>query len=461
MKLSIFLNTDNQIDKQEDSHKNIQKNYKDIRRSIRRDIRRDIRKDIRSDIRSDLKIDIKRLICMLIVFVISFGITDINIAKAADNEELNAVWISYLEFNDRLKDPATGKAGFTQERFEAMIDDMFDNVVDLKMNAVVVHVRPFGDAFYPSDEFPWSKYISGTQGVDPGFDPLEYMVAAAHERGLQFHAWINPYRVTSGNTDLSLLSKDNMARRWLTDKNKTNDRRVLKFGGSLYFNPADNWVQLLIRDGIQEIVENYDVDGIHFDDYFYPTLGTNYKKNFDHLEYQEYFTWCKENQVKPKSISDWRRNNVNRLIKKVYKLVKNEDEAIVFGISPGGFLDYLLMDDRYYCDIKNWLSEPGYIDYIAPQLYWSFSHSKFPYDTTLDRWLALRTNPEVKVYVGIATYKSGSNEETEWKKDPKVLKKMVEYGRKTEQVDGFIYFRYDHFYKKVTKTGVKYLLKIL
>ncbi|HKL79288.1 MAG TPA: family 10 glycosylhydrolase [Mobilitalea sp.] len=470
MKYNIFLKTDKQADIHTDINSDIHaKIQKDMHTEIQKDIHTETEKGLQTNILEDIKktkrrymkTDIKRLICMLIVIFNIFSITDINIAKAAEDEEFNAVWISYLEFNDRLKDPATGKKGFTQDRFEAIIDNMFDDVVDLKMNAVVVHVRPFGDAFYPSDEFPWSKYISGTQGVDPGFDPLEYMVDAAHERGLQFHAWINPYRVTSGNTDLSLLSKDNMAKRWLTDKNKTNDRRVLNFGGSLYYNPADNWVQLMIRDGIQEIVENYDVDGIHFDDYFYPTLGANYKKNFDHLEYKEYFDWCKENHVKPKSISDWRRNNVNRLVKKVYQLVKNEDEDIVFGISPGGFLDYLLMEDRYYCDIKTWLSKPGYIDYIAPQLYWSFSHSKFPYDATLDRWLALCTNPEVKVYVGIATYKSGSNEEKEWKKDPKVLKKMVEYGRETEQVDGFIYFRYDYFYKKVTKTGIKYLLRIL
>lgn len=404
-----------------------------------------------------------KILCVLLAVInlLSSGVPVKQVKAAEEHGEFNAVWISYLEFNDRLKDPVTGELGFTKERFETVINEMFDNVVALKMDAVIVHVRPFGDAFYPSKNFPWSKYISGTQGVDPGFDPLQYMVEAAHARGLKFHAWINPYRVTSNSTDVALLSKDNMARKWLTDKSKTNDRRVLSFGGSLYYNPADNWTQLLIRDGIEEIVENYDVDGIHFDDYFYPTLGADYKKNFDYPEYRKYYDWCKENAVKIKPIADWRRNNVNRLVKKVYQIVKEKEEDIAFGISPGGFLDYLLMDDRYYCDIKTWLSTPGYVDYIAPQLYWSFHHKTFPYDTTLERWLELRTNPEVKVYVGIAVYKAGSKEEPDWKKDMDLLKKQIEYGRSTGKVDGYLYFRYDYFYKETTRNGVDRLLKIL
>lgn len=405
---------------------------------------------------------IKVLCFALILFSVLNTAFSVPIVKAADDStEFNAVWISYLEFFDRLKDPKTGKDGFTKQRFESVVDEMFDHVVDLNMNAVVVHVRPFGDAFYPSKYFPWSKYIAGTQGKDPGFDPLEYMIEAAHERDLEFHAWINPYRVTSGSTNVKLLDKKNIARKWLTDNNQTNDRRILSYGGSLYFNPSDLWVQFHIIDGITEIVENYDVDGIHFDDYFYPTLGSGYKKNFDYAEYKEYVEWCEENDVKIKSIANWRRNNVNRLVRKTYEAIKEVKESVEFGISPGGFLDYLTMDDRYYCDIKTWLSEPGYIDYIAPQIYWSFQNSKYPYDKTLDRWLALRKNEDVKMYVGIAVYKAGSNDDTAWKKDTNLLKKQIEYGRKTGKVDGYLYFRYDFFYKKATQPGIKNLLKIL
>lgn len=404
---------------------------------------------------------LKNLCAFLLLLAMLSSIPGAMAQAAEKEEEFNAVWISYLEFNDRLKDSATGKPGFSKERFEAIIDEMFDNVVKLGMNAVVVHVRPFGDAFYPSKLFPWSKFVSGRQGVDPGFDPLQIMVDAAHDRGLQFHAWINPYRITSGSTDVNKLSKDNMARKWRTDKGKSNDRRVLTYGGSLYYNPADNWVQLHIRDGIEEIVKNYDVDGIHFDDYFYPTLGADYKNNFDSTEYKKHVEWCKKNDVKIRTIEDWRRNNVNKLVKKVYQLIKKQDETIVFGISPGGFLNLLTMKDRYYCDINTWLSKTGYVDYICPQLYWSFSHTVYPYGGTLDNWLKLHKESSVKVYVGIAVYKAGSNEEPDWKKDPNILKKMVEYARNTGDVDGFIYFRYDFFYKNATQVGVKNLLKIL
>ncbi len=400
-------------------------------------------------------------ICLVVINMIIMPIGSIKAYAAEGNDELHAVWISYLEFNDRLKDPVTGELGFTKKRFEAVVDEIFDQAVELNMNAVIVHVRPFGDAFYPSEYFPWSKYISGTQGKDPGFDPLEYMVEAAHKRGLEFHAWINPYRITSGTTDINTLSKDNRARKWMNSKSKEQQRRVLSYGGSLYYNPSDQWVQFYIRKGIEEIVQNYDVDGIHFDDYFYPTLGSNYAKSFDYVEYEAYVTETKKDGKKPLSIQDWRRENVNKLIKNVYKTIKSVNKDVVFGISPGGFLDYLLMDDRYYCDIETWLSKSGYVDYIAPQIYWSFSHSKFPFDKTLDRWIKLRKNKNVKIYVGIAVYKAGSNEDNEWKNDAMILKEQVEYGRKTGQVDGYFYFRHDFFYKKATGKAVKNLLKII
>lgn len=369
--------------------------------------------------------------------------------------ELKAVWISYLEFANY------GKNGFTKATFEKTIDTMFDNVVDLKMNAVVVQVRPFGDAMYPSAYFPWSKYASGTQGTSPGFDPLAYMVEAAHKRGLAFHAWLNPYRVTTGSTDYSKLAKDNPARVWKEDKDSSNDRNVLSFNNNLYYNPAVKEVQDLIVNGIKEIVTNYDVDGIHFDDYFYPALGSNYKKNFDSQEYEAYAEICKKNKVTPMTIANWRRYNVNTMVRNAYSTIKKIDKNVEFGISPGGFIDSLASDQSYYVDVKTWLSSDGYVDYICPQLYWTFSHATYPYDKILKTWLSYRTSSTVRVYVGIATYRSGSNLEKDWLNDPNVLKDMVEYGRDTGLVDGYMFFRYDFFYNKTTKPGVDLMLEIL
>ncbi len=369
--------------------------------------------------------------------------------------EFKAVWISYLEFANY------GRNGFTKAGFESTIDTMFDKIAAMHMNAVVVQVRPFGDAMYDSKYFPWSKYISGTQGVSPGFDPLEYMVEAAHARDLSIHAWLNPYRVTTGSTDYTKLAKDNPARVWYEDNDKSNDRNVLAFDGSLYYNPAVKEVQNLIIKGIKEIVMNYDVDGIHFDDYFYPVLGSKYKTNFDAPEYNEYVAIREEQGKSVYSIGDWRRYNVNTLIKNVYSSIKNIDNTVEFGISPGGFIDYLSSDQGYYVDYAKWLSSSDYIDYLAPQIYWSFTNSTFPYAKTLDRWLSYRKSDTVKMYVGIATYKAGSTLEPEWKNDSDILKKQVEYGRDTGLVDGYIFFRYDFFLNKVTQKAVDALLPTL
>ncbi len=369
--------------------------------------------------------------------------------------EMRAVWISYLEFL------AFTKNGCTEAVFKEKINTMFDNVVDLKMNAVVVQVRPFGDAMYPSSYFPWSKYASGTQGVNPGYDPLKYMVEAAHERGLEFHAWLNPYRVTLSNTNYSSLSEDNPARVWQEDNDTSNDRNVLSFGGNLYYNPASKEVQTLITNGIIEIVNNYDVDGIHFDDYFYPAIGSGHASKFDSKEYDQYAKNCKDQGKTPLTIPVWRRNNVNTLVKNVYQSIKSIDPTVQFGISPGGFYDSLTSDVSYYVDYKTWLSSDGYIDYICPQIYWTFKNKTYPYDKTLDKWLSFRTNENVKMYVGIATYRAGSNISSDWKDDDEVLKDQIEYGRDTGLVDGFMFFRYDFFYNKVTKPSVDKLLKIL
>jgi uncharacterized lipoprotein YddW (UPF0748 family) len=368
--------------------------------------------------------------------------------------EFKAVWISYLEFM------SYGKSGYSEAKFQDFVDTMFDKVVDMNMNAVVVQVRPFGDAMYPSDYFPWSKYASGTQGVNPGYDPLENMIEAAHDRGLEFHAWLNPYRVTLASTDYSKLSEDNPARVWHDDEDSSNDRNVLSFNGNLYYNPSSKEVQTLLVNGIKEIVNNYDVDGIHFDDYFYPSLGTSYASNFDATEYKTYAAECKESGKTALSIADWRRNNVNTLVKNVYSAIKKIDSTVQFGISPAGNYNNLSSNSGYYVDYKTWLSSSSYIDYICPQIYWTFDHSSCPFDDVLDKWLSFRTSSTVKMYVGIATYKAGLTSETGWT-DPDILKDMVEYGRDTGKVDGYLFFRYDFFNNSTTKAAVDKLLEIL
>ena len=374
-------------------------------------------------------------------------------AQDTSEEEFRAVWISYLEFKS---------TGYTEKEFRKHIQTMFNEVSERNMNAVVVHVRPFGDAMYDSDYFPWSKYVSGKQGKDPGFDPLEIMVEEAHARGLEFHAWLNPYRVTSGSTDVKTLSTDNPARKYRTDSSKKNDRYVLTYSGNLYYNPSVKQVQTLIINGIKEIVQNYDVDGIHFDDYFYPSLGKNFTSNFDAKEYDDY----KDKQIARGddylSIADWRRENVNTLVKNVYSAIKKINPDVVFGISPGGFMDALKADDKYYVDFETWLGHDGYIDYLCPQLYWSNDHSIYPYDDILERFLKVPRNPDVKFYVGVAAYKAGlKTEGNQWKNSAYVLRNMIRTARNTEMVDGFILYRYDYLISKKDHKAIINMFKEL
>ena len=346
---------------------------------------------------------------------------------------------------------------------------MFDNAVSFGMNAVVVHVRPFGDAMYESSYFPWSAYASGKQGKNPGYDPLEIMVEEAHKRNLEIHAWINPYRISGSwnyGTDVDKLSKKNKARKWLTNSKTSDDRNVLEFDGALYLNPSIKAVRTLIVNGVKEIVENYDVDGVHFDDYFYPALGSNYKNNFDAPEYEKYKEKRISSGKKALSIVEWRMNNVNILVSDVYKAVKETNPEVVFGISPGGYIDYFDDDDCWYVDYRTWMSEDGYIDYICPQLYWSFnSRNIFPFYETLLKWIAAAKNDNVRVYAGLPAYKMNENNnissldkitDTEWY-NQYLLADMVRFLRKSGRASGFIVFDYSDMISSKNKEMVENL----
>lgn len=380
------------------------------------------------------------------------------IARIKVTLEFRAVWIAYYDFEATM--------GKSEEVFTTKIGEMFDNAVSLGMNAVVAHVRPFSDAMYKSKYYPWSRYASGTQGVSPGYDPLEIMVREAHARELEFHAWLNPYRITSSGTDVSVLADTHPAKKWLTDDDPSNDRNVLALGNKLYYNPSVKAVRKLITNGIKEIVKNYDVDGIHFDDYFYPDMGSKYASVFDAEEYEAYASARRDLGKSVKTIVEWRRYNVNLLVKYIYSEIKKIDDTVIFGISPGGFIDYLSENHRYYVDFETWLSKPGYIDYICPQLYWSFAQSnKYPFDSTLERWLSYRT-ADVKMYVGVGAYKvtaARRNDpavDAQWK-ETDLLARMVEFARNTKKVDGFVFFDYRDMVDTKNSAAINELLDVL
>ncbi len=384
-----------------------------------------------------------------------------TVKKTSKTNEFRAVWIAYYDFKK--------SAGSSESAFTTYVEEMFDNAVACGLNAVVVHVRPFSDAMYKSSYYPWSDYASGTQGKNPGYDPLEIMVREAHERKLQIHAWLNPYRISNAwkfGTDVTQLAKKHPARKWLTNSKTSDDRNVLEHDGALYYNPSSSAVRKLIINGIREIVDNYDVDGIHLDDYFYPAFGSKYQTAFDAPEYEAYVEKRKAAGKKSiMTIAEWRKNNVNLLVKGIYSAVKETDPDCIFGISPGGYIDYLDEVHRWYVDYRTWMSEEGYIDYICPQLYWSFnSKNIFPYYDTLLRWVAEKKSDSVKVYVGVPVYKmnaknniSESNQimDTEWY-NQFLLADMIRYGRQGG-AEGFILFDYEDIADSRNATALEHL----
>ena len=344
------------------------------------------------------------------------------------------MWVSYLELTAWL-------SARSQSQFTARVREAFDNCLNFGINTVIVQVRPFADALYESQYFPWSRFASGTEGVHPGFDPLEIMVREARTRGLRIEAWVNPYRV-SHNVSANPLSQNNMARVWL---NGGGNHAAQSANGWVVFNPASEQARNLIINGIREIIRNYGVDGIHIDDYFYPITGTDFDSSFDLPSYQAY-----RGGGGNLSHADWRRQNVDTLLRAMYAAVKQENPNALFGISPESSLDTNF--NRAYFDVEKALSTPGYCDYIAPQIYFGFQNEVQPFRATLDRWNALIKVSGVKLYVGLAVYKSGYPDSwarsgsAEWQNNTNLLARMVQYSRDASNYAGFILYRYDSLF---------------
>lgn len=349
-----------------------------------------------------------------------------------DAREFRGAWLTYMDLSFQ---------GKTEAQFQAKIDEMYDALLDMGFNAVVAHVRPFADSYYPSQYFPFSKYLTGTQGKDPGYDPLEYMVSAAKKRGLEFHAWLNPFRVLAGSTDLNMLSKNHPARLWRTDQDTGNDEWAVNANGGIYLNPGIPEVQKLIIDGVREIVENYDVDGVHIDDYFYPTTD----EAFDRKAYEAY---QKKAGAGAMSLGDWRRANVSGLVAGIYRAVKQINANVVFGVSPAA--NNLTNFEKLYADIKRWVSSKGYLDYIAPQCYFGF---EYDYKTSLQAfdfvslaryWSELVEEESVQLYYGLGIYKSGETDRNsnEWIENTDIIARQVEHIRGIENASGFIVYSY-------------------
>jgi uncharacterized lipoprotein YddW (UPF0748 family)/N-acetylmuramoyl-L-alanine amidase len=396
-------------------------------------------------------------VCILLVILMLFPIvgykvfTDqeyegnvTNAQSVSAVEDLRGVWIASVRNID-----FPSKPGLSAEKQMKELDKIVENAQYMGLNAIFFQVRPTGDALYKSSIFPWSKYLTGEQGKenDKAFDPLEYIIEQSHKKGIQVHAWLNPLRLTMEPS--SSLEK---AKSTLSEKHPARailDALVYGPDKKLYLDPGCPDAIKLITDGVAELVKNYDVDGIHFDDYFYPSK-TESKGNLDFNDAVTYEKYKGNFQNK----DDWRRNNIDNLVKSTYDTVKSIKPQVQFGISPfaiwsnkdrnqegsntkGGISTYY----DYYADSKKWVKEE-YLDYIAPQIYWNIGFSVADYSVLLDWWKNVCSGTKVKLYVGHAAYKiNDTSQANEWL-DPLQIPKQIAMNRESKAVSGSIFYGY-------------------
>ncbi len=337
------------------------------------------------------------------------------------DDEMRAVYVASaygLDFPSR--------PGLSRSALEKELDAIVNKASLSGMNTIFFQVRPASDALYKSDIFPVSRYLAESEGGAMALDALGYLIGKAHAKGIKVHAWINPFRVRSASESDAVLSKNNPA--------KKNPALTFTVEGAVYYNPALAKVHDMILDGVREILCRYDVDGILFDDYFYP-------ENMQNEDAKEYAAYQKAGGTL--SLGDFRRENINLLIKSVYRTVKEEKPRCLFGVAPRGVWRNAEDDpsgsdtrggaayDAIFCDALAWV-KGGYLDYLSPQIYWSFDNKAAPFATLADWWNKALAGSGVKLCVSLALY-SQSQEE---------IARQKEYLQKLSQYGGFALYRY-------------------
>ncbi len=347
--------------------------------------------------------------------------------------EFRAAWIATVTNIDW---PTKGTTDPAKQREEYI--RMLDMHKKNGLNAVIAQVRPAADAFYPSPYEPWSEWLTGKQGKPPVpyYDPLQFMINEAHQRGMEFHAWLNPYRAVF-NIKTTLTDPNHITR--------TFPDWFLNYGDKKYFDPGNKNAQQFVVNIVRDLVKRYPVDGIHFDDYFYPYRIAG-KEFPDQKSYKVFGVGM--------SVDEWRRSNVDSIIRHLAIAIKAEKPWVKFGISPFGVWRNNDKDTRgsatsagqtnyddLYADILLWLKE-GWIDYVAPQLYWEFGHKAAAFEVLLDWWS--KNTYGKHCYIGLGIYRAGSN--SAWK-DPNQLPRMIQAVRNTPNMHGVIYFSSKSFEK--------------
>ncbi len=349
--------------------------------------------------------------------------------KIEEKEELRGMWLSFYEISDICK-------GKSEAEYRESAEEILKNLSRNKFNTVFYQVRAFSDALYKSDVFPTSRYVVEKEGDELEFDPLSIFIEIAQKYNISVHAWVNPLRI-SYTTDISEMSENNPAIKFYNEDEDLQSLIICEKG--LFYNAADEDARKVILSGVRELIANYDIAGVQFDDYFYPEaedindaiLFNAYKENGGQL-----------------SLEEWRKNNVSSLISSVYNLIKDYDKNLVFGISPSANSEH---NEKVFADVKFWCKE-GFVDYIMPQIYFGFENENMSFTETADEWNKLERADGVELYCGLAPYKSGVTDENagsgenEWVENSDILTKQYKYLKENTAFSGFSLFSYSYCY---------------
>ena len=347
-------------------------------------------------------------------------------AKAPD--DMRGVWVTYMELS--MENESDKSEAAFRKKFEKIAADC----QSFGFNTMIVQTRPFCDALYNSKLFPASHILSGTQGESAGYDALKIMCEVCHDHKMKLHAWVNPYRVTASQTP-SKLSENNP---YMKDKSLG-----IVTDSGIILDPSNKKARKLITDGVREIVENYPVDGVQYDDYFYPADI----ENSDSARYSEYIDSAGTQGAM--TLEQWRTANVNLLIAETYIAVHQSSQNAVFGISPQGNLG----NNAQLCaDVVSWCGKQGYADYICPQIYFSPDNPRLGFSEALSDWTELSYAENVKLYVGLAAYKAGTDaDEGTWQNSDTILSDEYNILNKNNTVSGFMLYSYASFNEEAAK----------
>jgi uncharacterized lipoprotein YddW (UPF0748 family) len=349
--------------------------------------------------------------------------------SAAPKQQLRAEWIASVTNIDWPSRP-----GLPADQQKAELVRWYDEAVALGLNAVVVQIRPTADAFWPSKYEPWSQWLTGAQGQDPGYDPLKFAVDEAHKRNLEFHGWFNPFRV-SMNTDVNALLPTHPAR--------VHPDWVVAYGGKLYYNPGVPEVRKFTIDAIMDAVKRYDIDAVHFDDYFYPypVAGQTFD---DTAAYAQYGGGL--------PLADWRRKNIDSLISGLSSAIRSAKPWVQFGVSPFAVWRNAATDpagsptqagvqtyDDLYADTVKWVKEE-WLDYITPQVYWNIGFEVADYAKLVPWWSSVVSGTRVNLYIGHANHKVANPAQPAAWQDPAEMSRQLTFNQDYPQVKGDIYF---------------------